>query len=135
MRYLSLAIAMLVFSFWAIPVRGDETVKVEIRVSAPKETPSADTLYLAGDLAEVGSWKADGVALVRNQDGTYSVTVSEPKGSTLEYKIDRGSWETVEKGAAGDEIGNRTVTFDADKIEKITVLHGRIGGRKTTGAA
>jgi len=121
MRFISLTLMVTLLSVWAAPAHGDEMVKVEIRVSVPKNTPSHDALYLAGDLAEAGSWKADGVALKPNDDGTYSVKLDEPKGSTLEYKIDRGSWETVEKGSTGEEIGNRTVTFDAEKIETIAV--------------
>ena len=125
MRSISLTLVtfgtLICAPFLTGPALADDTVKVEIRVSVPKDTPAADTLYLAGDLAEVGSWKADGVALQRNDDGTYSTTVNEAKGSTLEYKINRGSWDTVEKGTAGEEIGNRTVSFDADKVEKITV--------------
>ena len=75
----------------------------------------------------MGSWKANGEELVRNGDGTYSVTC-EPKGQTLEYKINRGSWETVEKGAAGEEIANRTVDLDGDKMRTLRLSNGRIRG-------
>src|SRR5205823_8712397 len=93
----------------------EDKVKIEIRVNVPKQTPPNSTLYLAGDLEAVGQWKADGVALKPAGDGVYSVQLDLPKGQTLEYKINRGNWETVEKDAKGDEIGNRTLSIDGEK--------------------
>jgi predicted alpha/beta superfamily hydrolase len=105
----------------AIPLWADETVKVEIRVTAPADTPANATLYLAGNLDAVGGWQADAKAFKRGDDGTYSLTLNLPRGDTLEYKITRGSWETVEKSDAGEEIDNRKIGLDYDKTEKITV--------------
>src|SRR5205814_28951 len=69
----------------------------------------------------VGGWNAEGAPMIRAGDGTYKINLSLPKGQTLEYKITRGMWETVEKGAGGEEIDNRTLKLDGDTTEKITV--------------
>jgi predicted alpha/beta superfamily hydrolase len=103
------------------PARADETVKVEIRVTPPADTPANATLYLAGNLDAVGGWQADAKAFKRGDNGTYSVTLNLPRGDTLEYKITRGSWETVEKSETGEEIENRKIGLDYDKTERITV--------------
>jgi len=117
----SLALFACVFAFLIARARADETVKVTITVTVPKDTPEKANLYLAGNLKEVGEWKAAGVKLTRNDDGTYTFKADLPKGQTLEYKINAGDWDTVEKDSGGSEIQNRTLNLDADKDEKITV--------------
>jgi predicted alpha/beta superfamily hydrolase len=112
---------MLLAFCWAAPAFCDETVKVEIRVNVPSRTPPDATLYMAGNLDVVGSWKVDGVALQHNADGTYSAHLNAPRGQVLEYKINRGSWQTVEKGKSGEEIGNHVLSIDGDMTAKITV--------------
>ncbi|HSV13186.1 MAG TPA: alpha/beta hydrolase-fold protein [Tepidisphaeraceae bacterium] len=114
-------IAIFVSLFMPGSGQAQEKVKVEIRVTVPKETPADSTIYIAGDQPAVGQWKADGAALKPAGDHVYSIQLELPKGGTMEYKIDRGSWETVEKDAKGDEVGNRTLSLDGDKTENITV--------------
>src|SRR6185369_8773607 len=60
-------------------IHAEETVKVTITITVPKETDEKATLYLAGGLKEVGEWKADGVKLTRNDDGTYKFEADLPK--------------------------------------------------------
>src|SRR5436190_7082621 len=109
----------------------DETVNVTITATLPKDTPADAKIYLAGNLDEVGKWKADGVAMKKLDAGEYQFELKLPKGQTLEYKINRGSWETVEKGTNGEELANRTLALDADKVEKITVARWADAGAAT----
>ena len=97
------------------------TVMIQFLVAVPEETKSDDVIYLAGDLPQVGAWKPAGLPLKRRDDGTYAAIVELPKGKALDYKITRGSWQTVEKGPAGEEIPNRTLALNGNAIEKITV--------------
>jgi predicted alpha/beta superfamily hydrolase len=99
----------------------EETVKVTLTVAVPKDTPKNASLYIAGDLKEVGEWNAHGAKLTRQDDGTYKAELKLPKGQNLEYKITGGSWETVEKGKSGEEVDNRWLPLSGDKDEKITV--------------
>ena len=99
----------------------DETVSVTITATLPKDTPTDAKIYLAGNLDEVGKWKADGAAMKKLETGEFQIELKLPKGQTLEYKINRGSWETVEKGPNGEEIDNRKLSLDSDKNEKITI--------------
>lgn len=91
-------------------------------VTAPGDTDPDAKLYLAGSLAELGSWKADGLMLRHQDDGIWRTTLRVTKNAKLEYKITGGSWETVEKDQQGNEIDNRKLDCDADKQEKVIVL-------------
>src|SRR4051812_35679637 len=93
---------------------GAETVTITITATVPKDTPPDVKLFLAGSLDAVGAWKADGVQMTRLGDGRYRVELKLPKGQTLEYKLNRGTWDTVEEGPGGEELDNRTIEITAD---------------------
>ena len=88
--------------------------KVHVVVKVPADTPDDAEVYLAGSLPAVGEWKAAGVKLERQKDGTYAADIELEPDQTLEYKFTRGSWETVEKKADGTERDNRSVKIQAD---------------------
>jgi predicted alpha/beta superfamily hydrolase len=100
-------------------------VKVEFYVSVPATTDPAETVYLVGNLPQAGNWQANGVAMKRLESGEHFLVLELPRGQTLEYKVTRGSWETVEKGAAGEELHNRTLELTKDTVERITVAGWR----------
>jgi hypothetical protein len=77
-----------------------DKVRVVFSVTVPDDTDAKATLYVSGNLPEVGLWNGHGAALARQSNGTYSAALLLPKGKTLEYKITRGAWETVEKAQA-----------------------------------
>src|SRR5437764_11382195 len=115
---LGFLIALLLLTGLASSAQADEMVSITITATVPKDTPADARIYLAGNLDQVGKWKADGVAMKKLDSGEYQIELKLPKGQTLEYKITRGSWETVEKGVNGEEIDNRKLTLDGDKTEK-----------------
>jgi predicted alpha/beta superfamily hydrolase len=82
-------------------------------VTAPPATPADATLYLSGDRAELGAWSGKGPALTRRADGLWWGDVALPAGASAEFKLTRGSWDSVEKDAQGGEIGNRHVSIAA----------------------
>ncbi len=83
-----------------------------IIVHVPMDTPADATVFLAGSLPSVGSWKADGVQMARAADGTYSGSLTLEAEQTLDYKFTRGSWDAVEKAADGSDRENRVVNVD-----------------------
>jgi predicted alpha/beta superfamily hydrolase len=87
--------------------------KVRIVVRVPGDTPATDLVYVAGSLPNVGGWRADGVKLARQADNTYTGSIDLEAGRTLNFKITRGSWRTVEKNADGSERPNRVVLVEA----------------------
>ncbi len=80
-------------------------------VAVPLKTTEAE-VWLSGNHPSLGKWDGKGVKLSRTADGRYVGTISLPAGTALEYKVTRGSWDTVEKDVSGKEIPNRTLKVD-----------------------
>jgi predicted alpha/beta superfamily hydrolase len=78
-------------------------------VAVPSNTPANDSIWLSGNHALLGSWNGAGVRLYKAVNGRHAARLSFPPGTSLEYKATRGSWATVEKGSAGEEIDNHTL--------------------------
>jgi predicted alpha/beta superfamily hydrolase len=88
--------------------------------SIPAYTPPADIIYIAGNF---NSWEPGdpAYALVKGADQKWTyISAVAPEGTIIQYKFTRGTWETVEKGANGEEIANRTFTFgNGDTVHAI----------------
>lgn len=111
-------------------VYADQNVRIVVRV--PADTRTNESIYVAGSLPSVGTWKPDGVKLSRQPDATFSGDLDLPVGQTLEFKITRGSWATVEKNADGSDRPNRKVTVDG-ATRQIDVTVERWASDKPTG--
>ncbi len=107
----------------APPPGADPIVTFEI--TAPAGTPAADTLWISGNLPALGSWNGRGVPAEPGEGGGYRASVALPAGAAIEFKITRGSWETVEKDAAGGEIPNRRHTVAGDDTVRAVVAGWR----------
>lgn len=97
---------------------------VTIIVNIPDYTPDYSSIYIAGNF---NSWNpGDEKFKLKNENGKYKITLKAKPGFTIEYKITRGNWKTVEKGKKGEEISNRIYTFDSKKNTiEITVYNWR----------
>ncbi|MFY7968041.1 MAG: carbohydrate-binding module family 20 domain-containing protein, partial [Pirellulaceae bacterium] len=95
----------------AVPSPGDDTVQVVFSVRLEKDflarESSAPSLFLAGNLEQLGSWRPDGVRLDRQEDGEYRATVTLEVGKEVEFKVTAGSWGRVERDDQGRDIANR----------------------------
>ena len=70
-----------------------------------------------------------GVERKRGADGRFRGTIRVKRGAELEYKLTRGSWETVEKGAHGEEIVNRRLKASEDAtVEVVTEVTPALRG-------
>jgi glycosidase len=81
-------------------------VQVTFNVALPDTTPAGDDIYMGGTL---NGWDPAGTQLTRTGLAA-TVTLTLYEGENVEYKYTRGNWETVEKGAACEEVANRTFT-------------------------
>jgi predicted alpha/beta superfamily hydrolase len=86
-----------------------EQVTIHFAVTVPPETPRYQKIFLAGDAKELGTWRAEGLELKKGDDNKYHATIRLPGGVPIEYKVTRGSWNSVERGPDGIEIDNRTL--------------------------
>jgi predicted alpha/beta superfamily hydrolase len=115
---------------WA---QNQKIVTVTFEVTVPPETPADQTLYLSGDAPEMGNWDAAGVPMHRDADGKYRATVDLLSGIEHKFKVTRGTWGTVERGAGGAEIPDHTFTAEANGIVTSTVLTWVDGGKSIPG--
>ena len=99
-------------------------VKVTFIVSVPDYTPGNDAVYIAGDF---NGWNPgdENYRLRKRDDGKWEITLEFKKGTKIEFKFTRGSWETVEKGRNGEEIPNRAMVLEESGRYEFTVYHWR----------
>jgi len=107
---------------WGPPLDATQAAVVFEITPAPS-TPLGAALYLAGNAPELGGWKPNGVPLALRADGTYVTRIGLTKGSTVQFKVTRGSWGTQERGAAAEDIPNRLyVVPDGGGTVAVTTL-------------
>jgi predicted alpha/beta superfamily hydrolase len=105
--------------------------------SIPAYTPDQDKLYIAGDFT---GW-SPGLSqymLQKNGEGKWSITLAaQAAGTVIHFKFTRGSWETVEKDDAGNEMTNRTYTFGGSNSVNVTISNWADagGGSNSTATA
>jgi len=98
-----------------------ETIELKFVVNTSQPVAKEDTLFLAGNTATLGNWNPSGFVLTRKSDTCYEGLVELEIGGNIEFKITRGTWETVEKDADGGEIANRTATVKKGKDVVVAV--------------
>jgi predicted alpha/beta superfamily hydrolase len=99
-----------------------------LRVTVPPETPPDARIWISGNRPELGEWSGAGVELARRPGGFYEGQLTFPRGTRLEFKITRGSWEVVEKGPDGEEKDNRVHTVEGNALLALTVARWRDQG-------
>nr|WP_206204267.1 alpha/beta hydrolase-fold protein [Thermococcus sp. 18S1] len=99
-------------------------VTVTFIVSVPDYTPENDSVYIAGDF---NGWNPgdENYRLRKRDDGKWEITLEFRRGTKIEFKFTRGSWETVEKGRNGEEIPNRALVLEESGRYEFTVYHWR----------
>jgi len=94
---------------------------VQFVVVTPDTGPDAPPrIHLASSL---DGWDPGGRPVPRVAAGLFVATFELPAGTMLEYKFTRaGTWESVEKGPAGEEVPNRRLAVDADGDDRVIVV-------------
>jgi enterochelin esterase-like enzyme len=83
---------------------------VTLTTTVPEGT---DTLYVSGNIPELGPWDPAGLAL--EGEGTRrSVHLNVPRGTELEYKFTLGTWDREALGPSGMVMPNHRLTVDRD---------------------
>lgn len=114
------AIYVLLVSFCLVlSFRAKAQLSVVIEQS-PSYTPAEDTLYLVGSFND---WNPqDSNFLFKPlSDGRYLYDFLTPLPD-FEFKITRGSWQTVEGGEMGEAIGNRTYQSTGELRDTIRLV-------------
>lgn len=83
--------------------------KVEIKVAV--NTP-CEEVYLVGSTPSLGEWNPKKAVKLEYCDSCKKYAVSKllPAGETVEFKVlSAKSWDSVEKGANGEEVENHVI--------------------------
>ncbi len=91
---------------------------VTVRARVPS---NVGTVYLTGNLAELGPWKADALAM-QGEGELRLAHLTIPHGARFEYKFTLGSWALEGLGPSGTVMGNNVLIVDADKDVTIDVI-------------
>jgi glycosidase len=96
-------------------------VAVTFEITVPAWTPG--TVYIVGGNPAVGDWNPGSVAMTKVSDTLWTYTANILDGSSFEFKLTRGNWDTVMKGADGnEELANLpiTVNYGSDGTQTYT---------------
>jgi predicted alpha/beta superfamily hydrolase len=95
--------------------------KVTVKITVPGDV-RADSFFVAGN---INGWNPASPAYqFRPRDKFFSQGIllfSVPKPGTIDFKITRGNWNTVECMASGRDIANRSVAIESDTTIEIAV--------------
>ncbi|MDY7232447.1 alpha/beta hydrolase-fold protein [Hyalangium rubrum] len=98
--------------------------QLTFEVAVPTDTPVNADVWISGNHAALGQWNGSGLKLTRAPDGRYTTSLSLPSGTALEFKVTRGSWNTVEKSTSGEETSNRTLRVGT-RSERVSLTVAR----------
>ena len=115
-----LIISIILAAAFVLPATAQVTFIID---NLPSVTPPQDNLYIAGDFT---GWNPGSASymLHKNDQDKWEITLAEQaSGTVIHFKFTRGSWETVEKGASGEEISDRTFTFGNGETIPVDILN------------
>lgn len=103
-------------------------VQVTFEITVPPWTPGV--VYIVGGHPAVGNWNPGAVPMTKVSDALWTYTADILDGTSFEFKITRGNWETVMKGTDGnEELANLPITVnygtDGTQLYEYTVLNWR----------
>ena len=86
-------------------------VDVTFRVLVPAETPSNNTVYIAGGTLPL-EWNPSKEPMTNLGGGIWEITLQFLEGTDLQYKYVRGAWERVEWWGTIINVANRSVIIN-----------------------
>ncbi len=105
--------------FASLCSQAQRNITLEVTAPLSSSTASNDTIYVAGSF---NNWnpKDARAMLLRNEHKKYAGRISMPPGK-IEFKMTRGSWQTVESASGGGAINNRTIEVVRDTLLQLSV--------------
>ena len=109
----------------AVPSDSPSDAVIVFSIEVPPSTPTDAGIWIAGDRQELGAWNGHGIQAEQVGPLEYRVSQAFPVGTVLQFKVTRGSWDTVEKGPSGEEIGNRVFRVNGPEGTRVVVANWR----------
>jgi predicted alpha/beta superfamily hydrolase len=93
-----------------------QSVKIQINVVCPPDTPKDAVVYIVGGREDLGNWNPGLIPMMKVDDSTRSFTFSCPAGMLTEFKITRGRWSNEAIYQKGVISPNWRVHPDQDTV-------------------
>ncbi len=115
------------------------TNKITLTVISSQVNDSSN-VYVSGNNILFGDWNAGKTELTKINDSVWSKTFSFPKGTILEFKFTKGTWETEALSSKkaipqntvvkliSDTTIAQTIHYWKDELNPINNFHGQITG-------
>jgi len=109
-----------IFFILASSLQAQHSVTLRIK-NLPAYHKTHDPVFIAGSFNGWNPGQKE-FQLEKDAEGNYFITLAAPKGKH-EFKITKGSWETVESGNDGFSIENRIVEVNTDTTIIVSIQH------------
>jgi predicted esterase len=90
---------------------------VRFTLKTPDNTPPDSKIYLSGTFDEWSGGSLNKYLFSKESSNFYSLTLEEPAGTLMQFKVARGSWDLGEVDERGRRIGNRVLYIRDKPIE------------------
>ncbi|HEY0059044.1 MAG TPA: alpha/beta hydrolase-fold protein, partial [Flavisolibacter sp.] len=124
----------LFLAFTAAWSHAQRTVALEVTIPPSSRSAFNDTIYVAGSFNNWNPKDAKAVLLKRSGE-QYGGTINMAPGKN-EFKLTRGSWQSVESANNGGAINNRIIEVTVDTLIRLSVAgwsnHFAQAARKST---
>ena len=91
----------------------------------PQLLPPNSDIYIAGNHKQLGDWDTNDIKFDKQNDGTWTKSLTFRAGTKLEYKITRGSWLNEAVDSLGIELPNFVLEVTNDTTIIIKVFNWR----------
>jgi hypothetical protein len=92
---------------------------ISFTVTVPPKTPFGDSIYLSTDIS---GWSPTAIKMDRIDANRYRVSREYPSGTKFHYRYTRGSTQTVERTADGQEVEHAFVVNNVTSFNKEDVV-------------
>lgn len=92
----------------ALNISFAQEVNIKI-LAATIGSNESDTLFITGNLSELGFWNPGAVKMVKNEEGFYEIDLIVKQGTQIEYKFTLGSWQSEALNKEGFPFPNFTL--------------------------
>lgn len=123
---LLLSIVILAF----IDFSGDAEVTLIVRTN---EITEDDTVFIAGNIPELGRWNPADVPLIRENDSLWTYSFKIPPETPLEFKLTLGGWDRERLDASGAAPPNYYLTPSGDTTVTISAVRWKVPGEELPG--
>lgn len=115
MKKLFISIILITLSLYG------QSVNVTIKVISPPLT--SETLYITGNLPQLGSWNGKGIPFTRENDSLHILKLNFDKGISIEFKFTLGSWEREAIYEENKIPENHSLVIESDTTLEFTVIN------------